>query len=245
LDPFNVGIIPVRKFAPPPELGGGTRGAVLLYHGLRMGGDSLAREAGWLASAGLTTYAVDAPHHGGRHSDVVGNMPDAMTIDGHRVLLRILREARDEVGQLVDYVHAQGHAKVAICGVSLGGFIALAAGAAEPRFDAVVSILGTPDWTPHTGDVPPDLVDAVTESPHLRPEKYPPRPMLLLNASRDDNVRPGGARVLTARLRPLYSAIPNSGPLIHREYDSEHYVHESHWSDMWATTIGFLVRVLG
>lgn len=223
----------------------------MLYHGLRMGSDSLEREAYWLTNAGFAVYAVDAPHHGWRHSDVVGSMPDAMTIDGHRVLLRVLREARDEIPILVDHILAQGHDKVAIAGVSMGAFIALAAATVEPRLAGIISMLGTPDWNPRDGDVPADIVDAVTESPHLQPEKFAPRPMLLLNGSRDDNVRPGPMRVFVARLKPLYAEHeskrgPGVGPLIiHREYDSEHAVPEPLWADMWMTSIAFLTRTLG
>jgi dienelactone hydrolase len=243
-----VGDIPIRIFAPSPDYGGRRGGAVLLYHGLRMGSDSLEREARWLANAGFAVYAVDAPHHGWRHSDVVGSMPDAMTLDGHRILLRVLREARDEIPKLVDHVLAQGHERVAIAGVSMGAFIALAAATVEPRLAAIVSLLGTPDWTPRDGDVPPDLVDAVTESPHLRPETFVPRPLLLLNGSRDDNVRPGPMRVFAARLRPLYAAHPSKPDptmILHREYDSEHAVPEPLWADMWMTSVAFLTRALG
>ena len=97
----------------------------MLYHGLRVGSDSLEREARWMAN-------------GRRHSEVVATMPDAMTVDGHRVLLRILREARDEMPFLVDHVLAQGHAKVAVAGVSMGAFIALAAATVQPRLASVV-----------------------------------------------------------------------------------------------------------
>lgn len=215
----------------------------MLFHGLRMGSDSLEREARWLANAGFTVYAADAPHHGMRHSEVVGNMPDALTIDGYRVLLRVLREARDEIPKLVDHILAQGHPTVAIAGVSMGAFIALAAATVEPRLASIISILGTPDWTPRDDNVPTDLVEAVTESPHLQPEKFVPRPLLLLNGSRDDNVRPGPMRVFVARLRPLYG--PDAGRIIHREYDSEHAVPEPLWVDMWMTSVAFLTRTLG
>jgi len=201
-----------------------------------------------MTDAGFTVYAPDAPHHGHRHSEVVGTMPDALTIDGYRVLLRILREARDEIPRLVDHILAQGHAKVAIAGVSMGAFIALAAATVEPRLASIVSILGTPDWTPRDGDVPPDVVEALTESPHLQPEKFAPRPLLLLNGSRDDNVRPGPMRVFVARLRPLYAAHASKPPattILHREYDSEHAVPEPLWADMWMTSMAFLARTLG
>lgn len=218
------------------------RAAVILFHGLRMGGDSLSREARWLASAGFTAILPDAPHHGARHSDVVGTMPDALTIDGYRVLLRILREARDEVPKLVDYALGLGNTRVAIAGVSMGAFVALAAATIEPRLAAFVSILGTPDWTPPDGSVPDDLAEALGESPHLLPERFAGRPLLLLNGSRDENVRPVGARSLVAEIRPQYAAAPAN--LLHREYDSEHAVSEPDWMDMWITTVAFLARVL-
>jgi dienelactone hydrolase len=226
---------------------GGRGHAVLLYHGLRADSASLEREGKWLASAGFTAILPDAPHHGARHSDVVGHMPDALSLDGHRILLRILRDARDEIPRLVDYALSQGHEKVAIAGVSMGGFIALAAGAADPRIAAIVSILGTPDWTPREGHIPDDLQEAVVQSPHLQPDRFVPRPLLFLNASHDESVRPGPARELVARLRPLYE---KTGPtaiarLIHREYDCSHAVPEHDWADMWMTTAGFLGRFLG
>lgn len=220
---------------------GGRGHAVLLYHGLRADSASLEREGKWLASAGFTAILPDAPHHGARRSDVLASMPDALSPDGHRVLLRILREARDEISRLVDYALSQGHEKVAIAGVSMGGFIALAAGAAEPRLSAIVSILGTPDWTPRDGHVPDDLAAAVAESPHLVPERFVPRPLLCLNASHDESVRPGPMREFVARLRPHYEM----GRIIHREYDCEHAVPEPAWADMWMTTVGFLARFLG
>lgn len=240
LELFRDGDIPLRIQAPRPDEP--TRGAVLLFHGLRMGGESLEREARWLAAAGFTAILPDAPHHGARHSEVLETMPDALTLEGFRVLLRILREARDEIPRLVDYAESLGHTRVAIAGVSMGAFIALAAAAVEPRLAAFVSILGTPDWTPRDGVVPDDLVGVVAQSPHHRPEAFAGRPLLLLNGSRDDNVRPEGARRLVEALRPQYAAAPAT--LLHREYDSEHAVSEPDWAEMWITTVAFLARVL-
>jgi alpha-beta hydrolase superfamily lysophospholipase len=234
-----IGHIPLRVY-PPADAQIGDRGAVLLLHGLRVDGTSLEREARWLAAAGFTAFVPDAPHHGGRHSEVLATMPDALTLEGHRILLRILREARDEIPRLVDHVLGLGHPHVTVVGVSMGALIALAAATIEPRLAAIVSILGTPDWTPRDGVVPEDLAAAVAESPHRRLGTFPPRPLLLLNGSRDDSVRPGPARDFVASLRPLYAARPNAGPLVLREYDSEHAVSEPHWIEMWMTTMAFL-----
>ncbi len=230
------GSVPFRTYPPP----GASAGAVLLYHGLRSSMDSVEREARTLASAGMTVLTVDAPHHGARRSAVVDTMPDALSLEGHYVLLRLLREARDEVPALVDHVLGLGHPRVAIAGVSFGAFIALAAATIDPRLAAIVSILGTPDWTPRTGVVPEDLADAVAESPHLRLETFAPRPLLLLNGTLDENVKPAPARELAAKLRPIYEAA-GAGPLVHVEYpDANHWPSERDWEHMWSTAAGFL-----
>lgn len=227
--------VPHRIVAPPGE----SRGAILLYHGLRSSLASLENEADRLADAGITVVLVDAPHHGGRHSSVLGTMPDALSLPGHHVLLRLLREARDEVPSLVDQALALGHRKVAIGGVSFGAFIALAAATIEPRLAATVSILGTPDWTPRDGITPADLESAVAESPHLR-SFLPARPLLLLNGGDDDNVRPTAARELAARLAPVYAEAGVT--LLHREYPGvTHWPPADVWDDMWRTAERFLL----
>jgi uncharacterized protein len=236
------GAVPLRTYAPGPEQP--SAGAVLLFHGLRAAKEVLDGEARRLVAAGMTAILVDAPHHGARHSEVVGTMPDALSLAGHYVLLRLLREARDEIPGLVDHALGLGHARVAIAGVSFGGFIALAGATIEPRLAAIASVLGTPDWTPRDGVVPEDLADAVAESPHLRYQTFAPRPLLLVNGALDDNVRPAGARVLAASLRPIYEA-SGAGPLVHLEYpDVTHFPSESVWADMWSKTTQFLADAL-
>ncbi len=230
-----VGDIPIRTYASSQPLAP----AVLFFHGLRVSGETHDREARSLASAGLTVVAVDAPHHGLRRSVVLDTMPDALTLEGHRVLLRILRAARDEVPRLVDHLLLAGHPKVAVAGISMGGFIALAAATAEPRLAAIASVFGSPDWTPRDGTIPPNLREAVLESPHLHPEAFPPRPLLLLNGGADDNVRPGPARELAAKLRPLYAMM--GGTLVHHEAEGvDHFPSDAVWTELWSKAVRFL-----
>jgi dienelactone hydrolase len=239
-----VGDIPLQTYAPA-DRDAPSAAAVLLFHGLRVSASTHEREARAIAAAGLTAILPDAPHHGARRSTVLETMPDALTLEGHRVLLRILREGRDEIPRLVDHALSLGHRKVAIAGISMGAFLALAGATIEPRLAAIASVFGTPDWTPRDGVVPPDLADAVAESPHLRLETFPPRPLLLLNGGRDDNVRPAPARDFAARLRPLYAA-SGGGPLVHRELpDVDHFPSDAVWSDLWSTAVTFLRDALG
>jgi dienelactone hydrolase len=236
------GAVPLRTYAPPS--GTPSAGAVLLFHGLRSSMATLDREARLFAGAGTTAIVVDAPHHGSRHDDVVGTMPDALSLAGHHVLLRLVREARDEVPGLVEHAHRLGHRKVAIAGVSFGAFIALAAATVEPRLAAIVSVLGSPDWTPRDGVVPEELVDVARESPLHRYDTFAPRPLLLLNGRLDDNVRPAPARALAEKLRPIYEAA-GAGPLVHTEYpNATHFPSESDWNDMWRAAARFVAEAL-
>lgn len=210
-----------------------TRKALLFFHGLRSGADSLEDAARTLSDYGLDVILPDAPHHGKRRDAVLDTMPDTSTPEGYATLLRILREARDEVPALVDDLLVKGYESIAIGGVSFGAFIALASARVERRTSAIVSILGTPDWTP--SDLDPALFD-LSDSPHVDFHELPPRPLLLLNGARDMAVRPEGARNLFARLRPIYGSVP----LLHREWDCPHYVPPESWAEMLAETGRFL-----
>lgn len=201
----------------------------------------LAAEARALESAGVTPILVDAPHHGARRSAFLDTMPDTSTVEGYRRLLAIVREGRDEIPTLVDRLREDGHQRVAVLGVSMGAYIALAAAAVEPRIDAVVSILGSPDWTPPDQDAAP-FADALRESPHRRPEAFPPRPLMMLNGARDTNVRPEGARAFAAALRPLYEARGAGHALVHREWDVPHFVPADPWREMIETATAFLLQ---
>lgn len=217
---------------------------MLFYHGLTANKEVQDGEASSLAAHGLAAVVVDAPHHGARRSPLLDEMATARGGAAHRILLRIVDEAIREVPRLVDELLARGHSSVAIGGISMGAFIALAAAVEEPRLSAVVSILGSPDFTPKSGNVPEDLRERVARSPIHRLDAFPPRPLLLANAGRDEHVSPEPARRLYEALRSRYG--DRTDLLVHREYpESTHFVREEDWRDLWAVTVDFLVRTLG
>lgn len=204
---------------------------------------SLERESAVLVRAGLTVVTVDAPHHGARLDDVVTTMPNALEMPGFATVLRLVREARDEIPLLVDHLLHAGHGSVAVGGVSFGGFIALAAATVEPRLRAFVSILGTPDWVPRSGEVPSELEAIVAESPLVRYESFAARPLLMLNGALDENVPPDGARALAEKLRLLRAEA--GGRLVQREYPhTTHFPSAEVWQDMWSTAGRFLADAL-
>lgn len=219
--------------------------AVLFFPGLSAAKEVQDAEARSLAAHGMAAVVVDPPHHGARRSGLLDEIAGAQGDDAHRILLRIVREAIAEVPALVDELLARRHPRVAIGGISMGAFVALGAATVEPRLAAVVSILGSPDWTPRSGHVPDELRGAVAADPQRRMDRFPPRPIILLNAGRDQHVPPDAARRLHEALRehPHYAAHPDD--LVHHEYpDSDHFVREQDWHDLWARTLAFLGRAL-
>ncbi|HVH42178.1 MAG TPA: alpha/beta fold hydrolase [Labilithrix sp.] len=240
----SFGQVPVRIFEARPAA---RTPAVLLFHGLRSSADTLDREARALAAAGMTAILPDAPHHGVRSSVFLKTMPDTATREGYARLLAIFRESRDEIPSLVDHVLARGHDTVAIAGVSMGGYIALAAAAVEPRLAAFASLLGSPDWTPHEGEAAAAAgayAAELSESPHLRPEVFAPRPLLFLNGAHDVNVPPGPARALAERLCPIYERAGAPDALMYRAYETGHFVPPAIWDEMVETAVTFLGRTL-
>lgn len=231
--------VPICEIRPA---GAAKRPAVLFYHGLGADKEVHRKEGRSLAEAGFAAILPDAPHHGARRSARLDELERADRAGRDRLFVPIVQEAAAEVPALLEHLSAD-HSAVAIAGVSMGAYIALAAGVAEPRLAAIVSILGSPDWTPEDGVVPPELAQAVASDPLRRRDLLVPRPLLLLNAGRDTNVLPGPARRLATALRSRYLAAGAPERLVHREYpESGHFPGERDWNDLWATTLAFLTR---
>ncbi|OAV60825.1 hypothetical protein A6F49_10050 [Enteractinococcus helveticum] len=101
-----------------------TQWGVVLLHGFTAGPGSVLPWGQALATAGATVYILTLPGHGTTVSDL------AQTSAG---------QWRRHVQQTVDYVLAQGHDRVAVAGLSLGGALALDA-AAHRAVDATLLV---------------------------------------------------------------------------------------------------------
>ncbi len=84
-------------------------------------------------------------------------------------------------------------ARVAIAGISMGGYVVYRAGVVEPRIRAAVAILGSPEWP--RGD-----------SPHRYPDALAGTALLSITAERDENVPPAAARALHRMLGTAFPA---------------------------------------
>jgi pimeloyl-ACP methyl ester carboxylesterase len=166
------------------------------------------------ARRGLRAVSLDARLHGLRtghetreqrlQSDYLGTM--AEIIEGTTQDLSLLLEA-------------VGVTRAAIHGVSLGGYIAFAAMADDPRFIAGAVAIGSPDWLEtlrDAGMTPGNpIYDAVaSRSPLERASVFPPRPLLMLHGDQDATVSVHGVQEMQKALAPIYQDFPERLQLV-------------------------------
>lgn len=209
------------------------RGAVLFYHGLSAEIAGQTKELHSLADHGYLAVGVDAVGHGARR------WPDLEArLSGPRsrsdvVFGELVGSTLDEVPRLLDGLLAEGLAqpgRLAIAGISMGGYIAYGAGAREDRFQVCMPILGSPAW-------------GVPGSPVESPDAFYPIALLAQNAGADENVPPQASREFTEALRPHYAGEP--GRLAYVEYPGcRHFMPEAEWERLWARSVAWLERWL-
>lgn len=160
-----------------------------------------------LAAAGFTACALDARSHGERAT------PEAVARLSGQLGLEFLGAFADAVvgtaGDLPLVADYLGHAAYGVIGHSMGGYVALRAGAGDERARVIVSVAGNGDWAllPQGAGVllPPEIAELVRrESPLGQAERFFPRPLLLLHGATDSVVPVAGDRALHAALRPRY-----------------------------------------
>lgn len=215
------------------------RGTVLMFHGLGASKDSNRAELASLADRGFLAVGVDAIAHGERRATDF----DHQTGQGFTTMLRWINESAREVPVVIDALTelvGPGVGKFGITGVSMGGYITYAAAAREPRLEALVPILGCPDWTRGGQELDPQLADT---SPHRTPAAFQSRALLALNAGRDESVNPQHSRKFVEGLRPLFAAAPHR--LEYAEYpESGHFMRDADWKHLWGRTLEWFERHL-
>lgn len=217
------------------------RGTVLVYHGLGSNKETQTKELTQLAQRGFLAVGVDAVGHGERRfSDFESRMNSQAS---HLEFLSMVRDTANEVPRLVQALsEACGElGPFGITGISMGGCITFAAACNFHRLVAAVPILGTPDWSlDGRHELPPEWWQ---DSPHHTPEWFNPTALLVQNAGRDVNVPPGPARDFVKEARLYYSDFPQR--LAYVEYpESEHFMREADWAELWDRTLGWFERFL-
>lgn len=208
------------------------RGTVLVYPGFSAHKEVQRTEAAALARAGLLSVTVDAVGHGERRA------PDLHP----RQMLDLVRRSAAEAADLLDALGAllgRRTGRFGVTGISMGGYIAFAAATLDPRLAAVAPVLASPDWS----DLPGADEAALAESPLRRGDALRGRPLLVLNAGKDQAVPPEASRAFVDRLRDGWPGVP--GTLEYREYpESAHTMREQDWNDLWPRVVGWMTRHL-
>jgi dienelactone hydrolase len=156
---------------------------------------------------------------------------------GERSFFEIVEQSAGELPAVVDALARLGWSRpgrLGTCGISMGGFILFglfgAVGARCP-IDAVATLIASPRWR------------HVSPSPHERPERYFPTPLLMLTGGADLTAAPDDARALHEDLRPRYAAAPER--LRYVEYPGEgHMFSEAAWHQAWDEVLTWFARFL-
>ena len=201
----------VRPDDPP-------RATLLGYHGLGVSKETHLPELERFARAGILAVGIDAAGHGERR------LPDfeARFAPPREVIEPLLHQLVDEsVAEIPSIVDVLAVDRIALCGISFGGYITYRGAAIDPRITTAVALLGSPD---------PSLADAMF-----------PTALLSLTAENDVNVPPAAARAFHRELEPRYATAPER--LAYHEYrGGTHFFTEDDWEDAMRRTIEWVLR---
>lgn len=192
------------------EPDGAPRATLLWYHGLHADKETHRPELERFAAAGIRAVGVDAVGHGERA--LIG------VEEFEPILDELVNQTVDEIPSLIDSLHVS---RIAIAGVSFGGFITYRAVPRDARITTAVALLGRPDA-------------ALARS-------FFPTALLSITAENDVNVRPDPARAFHQQLEPLYRQSPER--LAYRELPGAvHMLTKEEWDASIDATIEWVLR---
>jgi dienelactone hydrolase len=229
---LRLGDVPALVASSGAPEAAAARGTVLVYHPLGKDKDVHAGDLARLAASGFLAIGIDAIAHGDRR---VANGMARFLADPLGALRRVVAATAAEVPDLLDLLLARGWARpgrIGIAGVSLGGFVAYRAAAADRRITAAACVLAAPTWGADASMPPADL------------DRLFPLALLSVTADRDRFVPPEPARRLHAALAPRYAAAPER--LRHVELAGEgHHLSDAAWNRAQAEADAWFERFLG
>ncbi|GAB4271454.1 MAG: hypothetical protein Kow0029_09160 [Candidatus Rifleibacteriota bacterium] len=232
--PVHTSVIPVSGVKIPALYSGdpSSKIYVIVLHGLGVSKEVQIPELQRLMAEGFFAIAFDAPHHGDREDGFLGimeRMPGEY--ERHLMLLKIIVQHAAEVESLVRFYQEQGK-KVAVVGISMGGFTAFATLLGRIKPDFCAPFLASPDF--RSSKRPENFPETLLEKcgPADKPEVAFPTPMLIVNAGKDDIVSPKHSEKYYLKLQESYKESPEL--LDYQRYDdSEHFMKASDWYDAW------------
>lgn len=214
--------------------------AVVILHGLGVSKEVQLPEIERLRGEGLFAIAIDAPHHGSRNDGIIDLFNQLNGSDRHHLLLAIILQQAAEVSALVELLRSEGK-KVAVSGISMGGYTVFALLRMKNRPDLLAPFLSTPNF--RTRDVekplPASLAEASGPADHC--DEIFPASLFMITAGKDTVVNPASAREFYQKLKPLYKSCPEK--LEYHEFPlSDHMMRPADWFSGWEKFLERLKR---
>lgn len=208
-------------------------GTVILFHGLAGEKEEQLDEVERFGNEGFIAIAVDAVGHGSRRTPEFEQR--IVEDDDEAVFFQVIKETLFELPSLLDAIAEKGWLKnqrVAIFGVSMGAYIALASPLVDKRVAVVVSISGSPKW---------ELEQE--HSPERHTDAYWPVALLQLHGGEDEVVPVQPSAVLCESLKGYYGAAPDR--LRRVVYPEVGHIFPEHtWTKVMDTSVRFCQRWL-
>lgn len=195
------------------------RAAILLRYGLRARMEVQLAEAERLASAGYAVIIPEAPSHGLREDGFLEHLSQTPEPQARARFLELVARTAEETPALVAHLRGLGARRIIDSGISMGGFVALAAPSVAPEVSGVIALLASPVWDEHP------------RSPHRTPEAWARTPLLAITADEDQSVPPAPLRAFCTALGPTATSL---------EYPGGHTMAGDDWHHAWARAITWL-----
>ncbi len=214
---------------------------VFVLHGLNVCKETQIPDIESLAKNGFHTIAMDAPHHGERKDGFLEYLQDSSPRKKHQLLLLIIQQQVLELDLIVKFYREKLKKKVAVIGISMGGFVAFGTLRNPNKPDFVAPFLASPNWRDPAKKTGDSFSILERSGPiDFQTEVYP-TPLLMVNAGLDTTVPAGEAKIFFEKLKPAYESVPDK--IEYHEYpESEHMMRPDDWFNAWDIVIDRLRR---
>jgi predicted esterase len=224
-------LIPVPGVVLPALYAGSPsqNNVAIVLHGLGVSKEVQIPELQRLKSIGFHAVSVDAPHHGQRDDGYLALMErQSSEYDKHLLLLKIILQQSAEVEALIGFFRAQNK-KVAVIGISMGGFCAFSLLGAKTQPDFCAPFLASPDF--RCPRRPIDLPESLLEKcgpVDITSFRLQTR-LFIVNAGQDKIVDGSASAEFAASVKADKKA-----DLTYLNYvDSDHFMRAADWYDAW------------